>query len=227
MPQKGDISAKLDGNKLTGTWKTDIQTEGTFTLMRTETFNSYPADYTMTWREFREWVLDKTNENPSLIFRGHDNNQYSLVTSFHRTGRRNLLRYEQEDLQRLCRHIEATLGTSYDLGDRMDFSELLYLGQHHGFPTPLLDWTESPFIAASFAFHKLPTLDYPKNHHIRIFMFDPTGWPHGQVNSIADVAARFAALYPRARANPRALPQQSVAMFCNLVQLEKFTQHTE
>jgi hypothetical protein len=45
--------------------------------------------------------------------------------------------------------------------------------QHHGFPTPMLDWTESPYIAAYFAYREV---DANEDGKVVIYIFDYGAW---------------------------------------------------
>ncbi|MFI5395777.1 MAG: FRG domain-containing protein [Candidatus Binatia bacterium] len=222
LPRNGNLSGTLQGDRLTGTWQTELATQGTFELTRREPLVPRPADKAMAWGDFREWILEEYRKTRSLIFRGHADSGYPLITTFHRTGRRNLWRYVVEDVPRLCRSIEAVLGTTYDLRDPVDYGGLLNLAQHHGFPTPLLDWTGSPFVAAFFAFSALAKSAPSNDHRVRIFLFDCADWPDQAVQTIEQIRPSFVRLHLRARDNPRVLPQQSVHMFSNIVAIENF-----
>lgn len=48
--------------------------------------------------------------------------------------------------------VDSHIENSVNLHEFKEYEYLAYL-RHHGFPSPLLDWTESPYIAAFFAFN--------------------------------------------------------------------------
>ncbi len=226
FPKKGKITGKLEGSFMSGNWETDIGTKGDLFLFNKEEYPPGPQDEIMSWSEYNQWALDEKRKNNGLIFRGHSDSNYTLQTSFHRNGRRDLIRYSMNDIPELARHISATIGRSFSTSNPEEHGELLYLAQHHGYPTPLLDWTESPHIAAYFSFQGLNKFQnhYKENQYVRIYQFDKDLWhkKHKVVQDIHDPVPAFSAHLLNARDNKRALPQQSVVTFSNVYNIEFF-----
>jgi prevent-host-death family protein len=105
-----------------------------------------------------------------LLFRGQANSSWKLQTSLERQLRCetfNLLTYYNK-IWALKSEIEAFTAHTWDIPDSPNYGNettatglpifslpvmeyMAYL-RHHGFPSPLLDWTTSPYVAAYFAF---------------------------------------------------------------------------
>jgi len=229
LPTEAKISGYIDNNKkLHGTWTSNLLTQGDIILGYQEDYPTTKSDETMCWSDFQSWILNEKKNNSGLIFRGQPDSNYGLKTSFHRQGRRDLIRYATQDIPDLARYVTASLGRSFNLSDPNEYSEFLYLAQHHGFPTPFLDWTESPFVAAYFAFHQLDKKISAGN--IRIFVFDKKLWRdngNSNVNNIDEPKPSFCPYVILSRDNPRALPQQSLVTYSNVYNIESYIDFIE
>lgn len=220
IPHSGTLHGQFDGTKIVGKWSTDVGTSGEFTLEKYEFDDPTPANHVWTWEEYKSNIDGVINAYKNVIFRGVSSNSYRLRTAFHRKGRRDLYRYT-EHIPELSRAIGAVTGRRYDLNNDRDYAALLYLAQHHGYPTPLLDWTESPYVAAFFAFRNASRRD---EKYVRIFALD------AQILYDVKVRPNIAATGPMIAAlphidvmdNPRAIPQQSVVTFSNIFEIEAF-----
>jgi len=130
----------------------------------------------------------------------------------------------EEDIPALQRHLSGIVGYHYDLRDPLQNAAFYNLVQHHGFPTPLLDWTFSPFISAYFAFKHIPRFGVSSSERVRIFVFDKVGWCAGFQSSgiVMPPMLHLTMLEPLALNNPRMVPQQSVSSVTNIDDVESY-----
>ena len=77
-----------------------------------------------------------------------------------RQGRFELARLQLDSFRRLVEGLPGVEGRLLE-----DDRQLWALGRHHGLVTPLLDWSESPYVAAFFAFFDRLAADHPGFRH--------------------------------------------------------------
>lgn len=181
----------------------------------------------LTWTEYKNWVGSLAKAKKNYYCRGQANDTWKLQTSFHRESVRNavtLLDYLDTVIPEVHYHISAIRDEIIDLRKEEEFGAFLSLIQHHGFPTPLLDWSLSPYIAAYFAFKEVNS-EVPGSDNVKIYIFDYLEWTQSfkQVLNLRDTEVSYVSvLRPYARFNPRIVPQQGAFTVTNVNDMEHY-----
>ena len=132
-------------------------------------WESFEARATGTLEDFKVRRAAGNGYFSDPLFRGHADRSFSLVTTLERFSTKpwSVKRYHELMLSIAPDVIsltskdwgldQAQIVDEGSYGPPPGYEFMIYL-RHHGFPSPLLDWTSSPYVAAFFAFAPRPNL---------------------------------------------------------------------
>ncbi|WP_371142447.1 FRG domain-containing protein [Burkholderia cepacia] len=228
QPIYAELRGKFDEKncRFMGEWKVSDGRNGIagFGLVETE-HGLGEVPVCQTWNDYKVWATNvRGDEKCPAAFRGQSDNRWKLESSFHRAGRNDLWHYNAHAVTQLHQQLEST-SLTLDRSRPGDFARLIAIAQHHGFPTPLLDWTLSPYIAAYFAFSDaLEKLENSDATHVRVYAltknFATKYSP--QIVGLTELEAGIAYIHISSRDNPRLLAQQGVFTLSTVKDIERY-----
>lgn len=134
----------------------------------------------ISWDDFFD-LHQKHECRPNILFRGQADSSWGLIPSYYRL-RDNSLN------TRLLRHLDEIENCDELESDNL-ISKLIE-AQHMNYPTALLDWTESPFVAAFFAFSENRKFKR-KTNYVRVFSAKTDGFYFDNLKLFDDKAVTF------------------------------------
>jgi hypothetical protein len=129
-----------------------------------------------------------------------------------------------EDIPALYRALSGRTRHVYQMAKPEENGSFLHLVQHYGYPTPLLDWTYSPYVAAFCAFRRVSA---DSGDAVRIFVFDAKSWRDDlpQIERISNASPHFSIIEFAAIDNDRITPQQALSTVANVDDVESHIRH--
>ena len=134
-----------------------------------------------TFAELLDAVEEFQSKSDFSWYRGCRSKDYVLKPTLYRhsqrTGIADIMGLEEEITTRFVQRSLPFLQRS--LSDEWD---KLFLMQHYGVPTRLLDWSENPFVSIYFA---LTSALEPKSTDACLWMCDPVAWNQAALDNIS------------------------------------------
>lgn len=217
-------------SRVQGAWSTDLGFKGDVELSKVPHPRAVSVEEIISWEDFKRKISDPNKYKWGVTyFRGQPDSRHPLQTLFHRQRCWDLYRYFRDIIPELFDHLGVLNNTRYPTFGGSDFGSPLLLAQHYGFPTPLLDWTLSPYVAAFFAFSEKSEL--PDTKSVRVFAFHTSRWEKEQsVHLKGDLITPGITIKPLnipLAGNRRAVAQSARSVFSSVENIENILKFSE
>lgn len=173
------------------------------------------------YQRTRKLKDDRTTYVSPLLFRGQHDEKWKLESTLDRIKAKTHVKEYYKIIRSVKSPIESFTSNYWPLPNldieikefyenenhrpSMEYYQFMTHLRHHGFPSPLLDWTRSPYIAAFFAFNEA------KKQDLAIFMYNEYV---GHCKIWDPIEARLLTMGPNVTTHKRHHLQQSEYTFC-------------